>query len=80
MGEKCLVLLFLDRVSLCGLGCARTPSVEQAGLRLTETHWPLSLFSSVSSSVRKSPHGTWRSPSHVEIHVISLLALYPNAH
>jgi hypothetical protein len=37
----CSVFVFRDRVSLHSLGCPRTCSVDQAGLRLTEIHWPL---------------------------------------
>ena len=33
--------VFRDRVSLCKPGCPGTRSVDQAGLKLTETHLPL---------------------------------------
>jgi hypothetical protein len=31
------VFVFQDRVSLCSLGCPRTPSVDQAGLELRDS-------------------------------------------
>lgn len=36
-----VLFFFLDRVSLCGPGCPRTSSEDQASLELTEISLPL---------------------------------------
>ena len=43
LGEKILVFVFQDRVSLYSPGCPRTHFVDQAGLALTEISLPLPL-------------------------------------